>query len=250
MYLHICTYMERSNELKSCQNYISDSFLEIINWNRNILFRQYLNYSLSIRLFKKKWWIAFEALPSPNIQANFTPNIVNLCHCRISFHHITPPHTPHHITSQHPTHHAEPHHTPHITTPYTPHNITSQHPTHHTTQRITTHPTHHTIYHNTLNTTPNHISHHISYHTTPYTPHTLIDANVQIMSSFNLALFSCFSVSFSVFISFYVLNLNLILLGTPNLGEIGCDGRDWIDLAQDMDQLRALVNTVMNLRVP
>jgi hypothetical protein len=27
-------------------------------------------------------------------------------------------------------------------------------------------------------------------------------------------------------------------------------GMDWIDLAQDWDQLRALVNTVMILRVP
>jgi hypothetical protein len=28
------------------------------------------------------------------------------------------------------------------------------------------------------------------------------------------------------------------------------DGMDWIDLAQDMDQWMALMNTVMNLRVP
>jgi hypothetical protein len=35
-----------------------------------------------------------------------------------------------------------------------------------------------------------------------------------------------------------------------NLREIGWDGMDWIDLAQDRDQLRALVNAVMNLRVP
>jgi hypothetical protein len=27
-------------------------------------------------------------------------------------------------------------------------------------------------------------------------------------------------------------------------------GMDWIDLAQDMDQWRALVNTIINLRVP
>jgi hypothetical protein len=34
------------------------------------------------------------------------------------------------------------------------------------------------------------------------------------------------------------------------LREIGWGGMDWIDLAQDWDQRRALVNTVMNLRVP
>jgi hypothetical protein len=29
------------------------------------------------------------------------------------------------------------------------------------------------------------------------------------------------------------------------LGEIGWDGRDWIELAEDRDQWRALVNTVI-----
>jgi hypothetical protein len=32
--------------------------------------------------------------------------------------------------------------------------------------------------------------------------------------------------------------------------ELGFGGMDWIDLAQDKDRLRALVNKVMNLRVP
>jgi hypothetical protein len=35
-----------------------------------------------------------------------------------------------------------------------------------------------------------------------------------------------------------------------DLREIGWDGIHWIDLVQDRDQWRALVNTVMNLRVP
>jgi hypothetical protein len=32
--------------------------------------------------------------------------------------------------------------------------------------------------------------------------------------------------------------------------ETGRDGMDWIDLAQNRDQWKALVNTVMNIRVP
>jgi hypothetical protein len=35
-----------------------------------------------------------------------------------------------------------------------------------------------------------------------------------------------------------------------NLRQIAWDCVDWIELAQDRDQLRALVNTVMNLLVP
>jgi hypothetical protein len=35
-----------------------------------------------------------------------------------------------------------------------------------------------------------------------------------------------------------------------DLREIGWAGVGWIDLAQDRDQWRALVNTVMNIRVP
>jgi hypothetical protein len=35
-----------------------------------------------------------------------------------------------------------------------------------------------------------------------------------------------------------------------DLREIEWDGVDWIDLAQDRDRWRALLNTIMNLRVP
>jgi hypothetical protein len=35
-----------------------------------------------------------------------------------------------------------------------------------------------------------------------------------------------------------------------NLREIGWNGMDWIDLAQDRDQWRAHVNMLMNLRIP
>jgi hypothetical protein len=35
-----------------------------------------------------------------------------------------------------------------------------------------------------------------------------------------------------------------------DLREIRWDVTEWIDLAQDRDQWRALMNTVMNLRVP
>jgi hypothetical protein len=35
-----------------------------------------------------------------------------------------------------------------------------------------------------------------------------------------------------------------------NLQEAGCEGMGWIDLAQDKDRWRTLVNAVMSLRVP
>ena len=35
-----------------------------------------------------------------------------------------------------------------------------------------------------------------------------------------------------------------------DLQKVGCEGIDWIDLAQDRNRWRALVNAVMNFQIP
>jgi hypothetical protein len=35
-----------------------------------------------------------------------------------------------------------------------------------------------------------------------------------------------------------------------DIQEVGCGGMDWIDLAQDRERWKALMNVVMHLRVP
>jgi hypothetical protein len=43
--------------------------------------------------------------------------------------------------------------------------------------------------------------------------------------------------------------IDTLVRAKMDLEEVGCGGMDWIDLAQDRDRWRALLNAVMNLGV-
>jgi hypothetical protein len=57
------------------------------------------------------------------------------------------------------------------------------------------------------------------------------------------------NLSYSVRVSKDLQRFIIAALKRVDLREIGWDGMDWMDLAQDSDQWRALVNTVINIRV-
>jgi hypothetical protein len=46
------------------------------------------------------------------------------------------------------------------------------------------------------------------------------------------------------------MHLNREMNGRKHFGDLDVDGMDWIHLPQDIDQWRALANTVMSLPVP